>query len=104
VVFRLFWGRREIELPEGTHVLGRTQGCAAWIDAPGVSRQHARIVVAEDAAVIEDLGSKNGTFLGGRRLEGPSPLADGDEIALGAALLTIRALRADRSTETVSRR
>jgi DNA-binding winged helix-turn-helix (wHTH) protein len=104
VVFRLFWGRREIELAEGTHILGRVPGCSVWIDAPGVSRQHARIVVANGVAVIEDLGSKNGTFLGARRLAGPSPLADGDEIALGAALLTIRALRADRSTETISRR
>jgi hypothetical protein len=104
VVFRLFWGPREVELSEGSHVLGRTPGCSFWIDAPGVSRRHARIVVAGDVAVIEDLGSKNGTFLGARRLEGPSPLADGDEIALGVALLTIRVLRADRSTETVSRR
>jgi pSer/pThr/pTyr-binding forkhead associated (FHA) protein len=84
-------------------VLGRTPGCAVWIEAPGVSRQHARIVVAKGVATLEDLGSKNGTFVGGRKLSGATILGEGDEVAIGTAALTIRALRADRSTETVSR-
>lgn len=104
VVFRLIWGAREIELAEGANVLGRTPGCAVWLEAPGVSRRHARIVVAQGVATLEDLGSKNGTFLGGKKLSGATILSEGDEVAIGTAALTIRALRADRSTETVSRR
>ena len=101
--FRLFWGGREIALRDGENVLGRMASCAVWIEAPGVSRQHARIVVEMGRALIEDLGSKNGTFLAGNRLEGPVPLTDGDEITVGAALLTCRVGRVDRSTETVPR-
>lgn len=104
LVYRLIWGAREVELQDGANVLGRTPGCAVWIDAPGVSRQHARIVIANGAATLEDLGSKNGTFLGGKRLERPTPLGDGDDVAVGTAVLKLRAMNAERSTETVSRR
>ena len=48
-----------------------------------VSRQHARITVAEGRATLEDLGSKNGTFVGDRRIETPIELHDGDEIGVG---------------------
>jgi DNA-binding winged helix-turn-helix (wHTH) protein len=98
---RLLWDGREIELATGGNVLGREPGCAVWIDAPGVSRQHARIVVAEGTAALEDLGSKNGTYLRGRRIEAPAPLADGDPIVLGTALITVRLLRPGGSTETI---
>jgi DNA-binding winged helix-turn-helix (wHTH) protein len=101
--FRLFWGPREIALREGENLVGRTASCAVFVEAPGVSRRHARIVVRAGEAVLEDLGSKNGTFLGGHRLEGPVPLADGDEITLGAAILAVRVTSPDRSTETVPR-
>jgi DNA-binding winged helix-turn-helix (wHTH) protein len=103
-VWRLIWGAREIELSDGSNVLGRTPGCAVWIEAPGVSRRHACIVVTKGEATLEDLGSKNGTFLDGTRLRGTATLRDGDEIAVGTALLVLRAHRAGRSTETISRR
>jgi DNA-binding winged helix-turn-helix (wHTH) protein len=99
--FRLLWGSREIALQPGENLVGRTASCAVRIDAPGVSRTHARILVESGRAVLEDLGSKNGTFLGGGRLERPVSLADGDEIALGSAVLAVRILRPDQSTETV---
>jgi hypothetical protein len=102
-VFRLMWGKRELELGEGVSLLGRTDGCALWMDAPGVSRRHARIVVADGAATLEDLGSKNGTFVRGRRIASATPLSDGDEIAIGAALLTFRVFEPGRSTETLQR-
>ena len=95
------WGAREIELGPGTNVLGRAPGCAVWLDMPGVSRRHAQIVVADGSATLDDLGSKNGTYLRGRRIEAPSTLTDGDPISLGTALITVRALRPGGSTETV---
>jgi len=81
---RLSWGEREIELPLGESVLGRAPGCAVWIDASGISRRHARLVVSETGAVLEDLGSKNGTYVAGRKVAGPTPLANGDEICFGS--------------------
>jgi pSer/pThr/pTyr-binding forkhead associated (FHA) protein len=57
-----------------------------------VSRRHARIVVAGGQATLEDLGSKNGTFLRGKRLTSPAVLSDGDEILLGRVPMTFRVL------------
>jgi DNA-binding winged helix-turn-helix (wHTH) protein len=102
VACRLLWGGREVDLPVGEHVLGRVPGSALWIEAPGVSRRHARVRVAADGATLEDLGSKNGTFLRGRSIAGPAALADGDTIGLGTVLLTVRLLRAGGSTDTLS--
>jgi DNA-binding winged helix-turn-helix (wHTH) protein len=101
-VYRLVWRAREVELGPGTNVLGREAGCAVWIDAAGVSRRHAQIRIAAGGAILEDLGSKNGTYLRGRKLQAPTALADGDPIAIGTALITVRVLCPGGSTDTVS--
>ncbi len=93
-VFRLVWGAREVPLPEGESLIGRDP------DAPTVSRHHARIVVGGGGARLEDLGSKNGSWLAGRRIAGPEALADGDEIRVGPAAMVFRAFPAAGSTET----
>jgi DNA-binding winged helix-turn-helix (wHTH) protein len=89
---RLFLEDREIALREGENLLGRLDEGVAWFESPTVSRRHARIVVAGGQAILEDLGSKNGTFLGGARISSPRPLADGDEILLGRVHATFRVL------------
>jgi pSer/pThr/pTyr-binding forkhead associated (FHA) protein len=65
-----------------------------------VSRRHARIVVTGDATVLEDLGSKNGTFLHGERVTSPVRVTDGDEIHIGSLLVTFRVLALLLSTDT----
>ncbi len=97
---RLEWGKREIALHEGDNDLGRTRDAVAWIDSASVSRRHARIVVSGGKATIEDLGSKNGTSVSGRRIDGPTRLEAGDQIELGSVLMTFRVFRAIGSTET----
>lgn len=72
---------------EGENVVGRDRGCALSIPSSLVSRRHARIVLVGQRATLEDLGSKNGTVLGGRRVDRAVPLSDGDEIRIGPALL-----------------
>ena len=99
---RLWWGEKEIVLAEGENVLGRGPESGVWIDRDTVSRRHARIVVDGDSVRLEDLGSKNGTRLRGRRLEEPAALSDGDEIRLGSVSLTFRILEARDSTATGS--
>jgi pSer/pThr/pTyr-binding forkhead associated (FHA) protein len=84
----------------GENVMGRDEEAAVCIDAPGVSRRHARIAVDENRAVLEDLGSKNGTFLGDVRLEGPRVLNDGDTFRLGRLLLVYRSTALRGSTQT----
>jgi DNA-binding winged helix-turn-helix (wHTH) protein len=98
----LEWGERQIPLPEGEHILGRDPGVLVRITAPRVSRRHARIRVQGDRAALEDLGSKNGTYVGEERIEGPTDLADRDEIWIGSEVLTFRAALTTEATETAT--
>jgi DNA-binding winged helix-turn-helix (wHTH) protein len=88
-------------LATGTAVIGRARDAAIRIDAGGVSRQHARIVVNEGEATIEDLGSKNGTFIDGRPISGSCVLRDGSEIRIGPVALTFRVASPTIATETM---
>jgi pSer/pThr/pTyr-binding forkhead associated (FHA) protein len=102
----LVWNERTLPLSEGEHVLGRDPRSSLHIEASGVSRRHARLVVSVGTATIEDLGSSNGTFVQGRAIESERALADGEVIELGAATLTFRAWadEAAAKTERIARR
>lgn len=68
--------------------IGRDAACGLSFTgaaASGVSSRHAAVVLGPQGATIADLGSLNGTFLNGRRVARPEPLAVGDEIGLGQA-------------------
>lgn len=88
-------------LHEGENRLGRGRDCDVRIPSITVSRHHARIVVSDRAVCIEDLGSKNGTYVRGRRIEGTTSLQDGDRIRIGSASLVFRVVSPDCSTETL---
>ena len=64
-------------------MLGRDPDAEIFLNSPGVSRRHALIRIAADRATIEDLGSKNGTFVGDERVDGSRSLGDGDIIGVG---------------------
>jgi DNA-binding winged helix-turn-helix (wHTH) protein len=86
---------RPIVLAPGEHLIGRDPASSVWIDSDSVSRRHALVVVpaaaTEGAVTIEDLGSTNGTFIGGRRIARRLGLADGDRVRVGEVSLTFRA-------------
>jgi DNA-binding winged helix-turn-helix (wHTH) protein len=86
----LIWNDRESVLREGITVIGRAEDADLCIPLPSVSRHHARVVVNGLDATIEDMGSKQGSWRGGRLLRGAVALASGDEIRLGTAVLTYR--------------
>lgn len=91
-----------LPLFDGDNVLGREGDDVIALASPTVSRRHAAITLGE-TAVLEDLGSKNGTFLRDTPVAGPVPLADGDRLRLGSVLLTFRlAPTGADSTETVT--
>lgn len=98
----LVWQERTIPLKPGANVLGRDTDAQVVVDAAGVSRRHARILVGGGVATVADLGSKNGTFVDGRRVEGETPLADRATLALGRTVLLYRCPRPLDSTETES--
>jgi DNA-binding winged helix-turn-helix (wHTH) protein len=89
-----------IVLAEGEYVLGRDEALVARVDGPGVSRRHARVLVRAGRATLEDLDSKNGTFVDGERVSSSRVLRDGALIRLGRrASLVFRDDAAD-PTET----
>lgn len=92
---------RELPLLEGANVIGRGSDAAIHIDSPGISRSHARIVVALGEATVEDLGSKNGTYVNGIRITAPQRLFDGNEIRLGSLVFTFRISSQASITQTV---
>jgi predicted component of type VI protein secretion system len=100
--FRVVWPGGQAALPDGEHVIGREPDLALFLDAPSVSRHHARLTVSGDEATLEDLGSKNGTFVGDRRLDSAARLGDGDVIRIGSVELTFHAVRSPGSTDTGS--
>ena len=79
----------------GEHVIGRDPDVEVRLDASTVSRRHARLVVTAEGTVLEDFGSKNGTFRGGERVTSPVQLADGDAIRIGSLLVTFHCARLD---------
>lgn len=87
-----------IALPAGATTLGRDPTCEAMIDAPGVSRRHAQIRVDATAIVIEDLGSKNGTFLNDNPVLGPTTIGDGDRVRFGQIQYLLRVASIDTLT------
>lgn len=99
----LLLGEREVLLDDGENLLGRGPESVVRLGSDQASRRHARIVVTGGEAVIEDLGSKNGTYLNGRRLTAPVPLGDRDRIVVGRTLLIFSASPPLGSTRTGSR-
>jgi DNA-binding winged helix-turn-helix (wHTH) protein len=98
----LMTSTRRIALTEGENLIGRDPHVVVWLDLPGVSRQHARIDIAEIEATVEDLGSKNGTYVRGKRITSSTRLTDGDEIRVGPVTLTFRVSLGTGTTETQS--
>lgn len=97
---RVVWGERQIPLLPGENILGRSAEARVPLDLGRVSRHHARIVVGGGRAVLEDLGSKNGTFVRGQLVTHPAELADGDEICIGPVVLVFRTSSSNSTTET----
>ncbi len=102
--FEIRRGQRAFLLHEGDNILGREGDAAVIIDSPLISRRHARITVAGDRVVLEDLGSKNGTYVAKHRIAAPTELIDGDEIRVGSVRMRFRSLGRGHTTRTQRRR
>jgi pSer/pThr/pTyr-binding forkhead associated (FHA) protein len=90
-------------LPQGAHLIGRRPDCAVSIEDPSVSRVHARLEISCTSLRIEDLRSKNGTFIEGRRITEPIALLNRCEIVIGEVpVKLVRLDTGDASTETAA--
>lgn len=97
----LVFERRELMLMNGANVIGRAPDATIQIDSPGISRYHARVLVSDGGATLEDAESKNGTYLNGKRITTSAVLSDGHEIRLGRVVLTFRIATATSPTATI---
>lgn len=88
--FALASAERRMLLYEGKNLIGRDPEAGVRIDSNLVSRHHSLIVVTGDSATIEDLCSKNGTYLNGKELEEAEVLSHGDRITLGRLAMRYR--------------
>ena len=70
--------------------IGRAAGCQITVDDTYVSQLHARLFAREGAYMVEDLGSTNGTFLNGQRVETAMVVRPGDRVKVGGAELELR--------------
>ncbi|MBW3565531.1 MAG: FHA domain-containing protein [Acidobacteria bacterium] len=89
-------------LAPGENVIGRGEDCSIVLDYSGLSRHHATVRFADGEIILEDLGSKNGTWLNGRRIEAPELLRHGDRIRIGTVVLEFRADGRADTTSTLA--
>jgi DNA-binding winged helix-turn-helix (wHTH) protein len=91
---------KRIQLADGESMIGRAPDAAVRVDAMPVSRHHARILLKDGRALLEDLHSKNGTLLDETPVRGAVELADGATIRIGPAQLVFHLVGTAGSTET----
>jgi hypothetical protein len=82
--FRLRYLQHDLELSEGQFAVGRNATCQLSLDDPLVSRRHALLTVSREAVTIEDLKSRNGVLVNGKRIDGVAGLRAGDKILIGS--------------------
>ena len=86
-------------LTPGDYVIGRNEDCHLHIEADLVSREHAKLIVNFDHALIEDLGSSNGTFVNDAPVTERTRLWPNQQIRIGAATVTLRRLQGEAPTD-----
>ena len=89
-----------LPIREPQSVVGRGSDVHVMLGSLGISRQHARITFVDGEAIVEDLHSKNGTFVRGERITGARTLMSGDELGFGSVRVSFHIASATRSTET----
>jgi DNA-binding winged helix-turn-helix (wHTH) protein len=97
---RVTWAGGKAVLTAGEHLVGRDPDVAVLIAEPSVSRHHARVKVSDAIVTYEDLGSKNGSYRAGRRLDADVRLLDGDVVRVGLVDVTFGIHRSGGSTRT----
>ena len=91
---RSWWilhGARRIVVECGESYVGRDPRCEVWIDDESVSRRHALVVVSDSGLLLQDLDSKNGTYVEDAPLSGgPVEIIDGNNVRFGSVTLVFR--------------
>lgn len=87
--YRLRYQSTDLEMPKGEFVVGRSSSCHLALDDALVSRRHAVFRVSEDQVTVEDLGSRNGISVNGKRVEGEHQVGHLDRVTIGSQELIL---------------
>jgi hypothetical protein len=87
--YRLRYQSTNLEMPLGEFSIGRSSSCNLALADGLVSRKHAVLHIGPEAAVVEDLGSRNGVAVNGVRINGPRQLAHMDRVYIGSQELVL---------------
>lgn len=98
----LQFGNRAFPLREGENFVGRQRDADVWLRSPSVSRCHARLFVDRAAVIVEDLGSKNGTYVADRRIDTPARIVDGDWVRFGTVWVLYHAFAEEDAHQTAN--
>src|SRR5262249_26186913 len=88
-------GGKQVRLGAPCTVVGRSPECDLVLKSSDVSKRHCRILLGNAEAVVEDLGSVNGTLVNGKEVR-RAVLADGDELDVAGHVFRVQ-LRAPGS-------
>ncbi len=88
VMFKSDGSRRDFTIAEGVTIVGRKHTCDLRIPLTSVSRQHCELTLKQNQLLVRDLGSSNGTFHNGNRVQSAT-LKAGDELAIGPVTFTV---------------
>ncbi len=101
--YRLHVEEQRYPLRAGVNVVGRSGDCNVCIDSVKISRRHARITITPQLTSLEDLGSKNGTWVNDVRLDSPAQIRPGDEFRLGTLVVRFGGPSEKESTASESK-
>ncbi|HKY41246.1 MAG TPA: FHA domain-containing protein [Polyangiaceae bacterium] len=85
----------EVDLHEGSLLVGRLPECDVMIDDALVSRMHARVSVRDQSVLVEDLHSTNGVYVNGARITHSALLREGDRLLIGTTEISLFEARPD---------
>ncbi|MGB5367002.1 MAG: ATPase, T2SS/T4P/T4SS family [Polyangiales bacterium] len=90
--------RRRLDFSKPELTVGRVQGNDIVLAKRNVSKQHARLTLQDEQAVVVDLNSTNGTWVNGRKITAAQPLKQGDKIYIADFIITLES--ADERSQT----
>ena len=90
VLFKKNGSQKSFALPSSLTVVGRRHDCDLCIPLMDVSRRHCQLDQNSEALEVRDLGSRNGTFLNGRRVDGETPVNAGDYLQIGPLVFQLQ--------------
>ena len=90
VLFKKDGSQKSLSLPSNVTIVGRRHDCDLYIPLMRVSRRHCELNLNSDTVKVRDLGSRNGTFVNGEKINGETPIRAGDYLQVGPLVFQLQ--------------